>query len=317
MKLPGGLSAKFALTVSVLIVVTAVALGWFMVSHDIQLISRGLVYRGASLVRLLADRLEFDLQFTSEQRLAEQIEGVVKQEDVLYVVVQGADRRILASVKAAQLAEIPPLDLKRDAVHDRPYGDKTEVFRLRWGPDDVYEIVHKLTTRGGRSREEIGFGAGGEEQIIGWARIGMSLALQPINESVNSIKRTIMLVTSLVIVVAILAAVLLVKIIVRPLRDLAAGAERIEKGEFDLTVATKSKDEIGNLAVSFNRMAQAVRAREGDNARLVGALEETNRNLAMASQHKSQFLANMSHELRTPLNAIIGFSEILLNESES
>src|SRR5262249_32247387 len=129
--------------------------------------------------------------------------------------------------------------------------------------------------------------------------------------------RTTTAVTALVIVVGILAAVVLVKIIVRPVRDLAAGARRIEKGELDLEVPARSRDEIGDLAVSFNRMAQALRAREQENTRLLGALEETNRSLAMASQHKSQFLANMSHELRTPLNAIIGFSEILLNESES
>jgi signal transduction histidine kinase/DNA-binding response OmpR family regulator len=36
-----------------------------------------------------------------------------------------------------------------------------------------------------------------------------------------------------------------------------------------------------------------------------------------ANKLKSQFLANMSHELRTPLNAIIGYSELLLEESEA
>jgi signal transduction histidine kinase len=35
--------------------------------------------------------------------------------------------------------------------------------------------------------------------------------------------------------------------------------------------------------------------------------------LAEASQHKSQFLANMSHELRTPLNAILGYTELILD----
>src|SRR5262249_35056339 len=35
------------------------------------------------------------------------------------------------------------------------------------------------------------------------------------------------------------------------------------------------------------------------------------RQLAEASQHKSQFLANMSHELRTPLNAILGYTELI------
>ncbi|MFN8634797.1 MAG: GAF domain-containing protein [Chloroflexota bacterium] len=53
-----------------------------------------------------------------------------------------------------------------------------------------------------------------------------------------------------------------------------------------------------------------------ENARLFSELQEANRQLAEASQHKSQFLANMSHELRTPLNAIIGYSEMLQEEAE-
>jgi signal transduction histidine kinase len=53
------------------------------------------------------------------------------------------------------------------------------------------------------------------------------------------------------------------------------------------------------------------------NARLFSEIEEKGRELAMASQHKSQFLANMSHELRTPLNAIIGVSEMLREDVEA
>jgi signal transduction histidine kinase len=47
------------------------------------------------------------------------------------------------------------------------------------------------------------------------------------------------------------------------------------------------------------------------NARLFHEIEDKGRQLAEASQHKSQFLANMSHELRTPLNAILGYTELM------
>jgi GAF domain-containing protein len=53
-----------------------------------------------------------------------------------------------------------------------------------------------------------------------------------------------------------------------------------------------------------------------ENVRLYD-IEEKSRQLAEASQHKSQFLANMSHELRTPLNAIIGVSEMLREDAEA
>jgi signal transduction histidine kinase len=53
------------------------------------------------------------------------------------------------------------------------------------------------------------------------------------------------------------------------------------------------------------------------NARLFSEIEDKSRQLAEASQHKSQFLANMSHELRTPLNAIIGVTEMLREDAEA
>jgi signal transduction histidine kinase len=67
----------------------------------------------------------------------------------------------------------------------------------------------------------------------------------------------------------------------------------------------------GQIALVNTFADQAVIAIE--NVRLFDEIQDKSRQLAEASQHKSQFLANMSHELRTPLNAILGYTELIID----
>ena len=95
---------------------------------------------------------------------------------------------------------------------------------------------------------------------------------------------------------SVLAAFVLVymqsKKISKPIEEINKAARGIASGKFDKRVEVTSADEIGQLASSFNFMADSIEA-----------LEDT----------RSEFISDVSHELRTPMTSISGFIEGILD----
>ncbi len=167
-------------------------------------------------------------------------------------------------------------------------------------------------------------------------------------DQIHELKRDIFFIGLGGIGMGILLALLLARILLRPIGKLVEATERVAKGELAQTVDIQSNDEIGDLAKAFNQMVLQLkesrdhlekkveeRTRELEEKvvelnqtrtstlkmleRLQFAkqeLEKVNQELKEKDEAKMRFIGIASHELKTPLTAIKANIDFILSERE-
>jgi len=129
---------------------------------------------------------------------------------------------------------------------------------------------------------------GNEDMIIG--AIVMSTSMESLNENISEVVR----ITINGVIISCFAAFVMIyfssRSITKPLRQMNEAAKVIASGDFEKRIEVKSLDEIGQLAASFNNMAEGLNAQEDS---------------------RRAFVANISHDLRSPLTSMIGFLEAM------
>lgn len=127
-------------------------------------------------------------------------------------------------------------------------------------------------------------GNGGE--TVGYVAVSSSLA--PNGRMMRELAKTAVSSALLVLLAVMIAVYFISERVTSPLREMSSAAKKFADGKFDARVTVYGCDEVAELAVAFNQMAESLENLE---------------------KMRSSFIANVSHDLRTPMTTIAGFIE--------
>jgi signal transduction histidine kinase len=129
--------------------------------------------------------------------------------------------------------------------------------------------------------------------VLGGSVVLLRSSLHDSLRSIHLVRSRLLIAGLIALTASLLVGYLAASVFARRIRRLERAAERIADGDFGEPVTDPRKDELGQLAATFERMRQR---------------------LAQLEHARREFIANASHELRTPLFSLGGFLELMSDE---
>jgi signal transduction histidine kinase len=135
-----------------------------------------------------------------------------------------------------------------------------------------------------------------DDETVGWVLFAefageeFNQAESPEARFLENVNQSVLFGALAAIGVALVIGIFLARTISGPVREVTAATHMVAGGDLGYQVPVRTRDELGELAASFNRMSA---------------------DLARANQQRRQMTADIAHDLRTPLSVILGYMEAL------
>jgi signal transduction histidine kinase len=160
--------------------------------------------------------------------------------------------------------------------------------------------------------------SGGESMIGGYDRIetgnlllGTQIPKDAAYLSARELFSNLLGVSLVILLLTAVIGLILSHRITRPLEKLSEATREVAKGAFDIQVKSTHRDEIGNLSLSFNKMALELKDREKALKDAQAALIQSEKMSAFG-----QLSAGIAHEVKNPLAGILGYAQLSIKKLE-
>ena len=234
------LKVKLSLLITALVVLTVALVGLFLLRQQQQSLTAEMTKRGLTMAENFAAGAKTPLLTNDELTLGVLVTDAMKDPDVAYVIVSDQDGNVLAhsDARAVKTAVVRPKELE-------PLKNRVLVQTYKTPQGRIIDFAVPLVYSG---------------VPVGALYLGFSE--EAITAALASARNQALLITLLMVLAGLGGAVGLAALLSRPIFRLVQATGAIAAGNFNIEVPVASRDELGALTDSFNRMARSLREKE-------------------------------------------------------
>ena len=235
------LKVKLSLLITTLVALAVLLVSFSLLRRQEQALTEAVTRRGLSMAANLAAGGKSALATNDDLALNILIREALRDRDVAYVVFADEKGLVHAHSDVTLIGKpvVRPETLK-------PVGKELLVQKYRTSSDaEIIDISVPLVF---------------SKTPLGTLYVGF--ATRPITAAVSQARNQAVVITAFMVVLGLAGAVALATLLARPIHRLMEATDAVAQGDFSVSVPVTTRDELGVLTESFNRMAKSLREKE-------------------------------------------------------
>ncbi len=252
------LAFKFVSFTTIIIIIIAVFFSWYLIRKERILLEDELVKRGKVVTKAIATNCQYGVYTENYEILNNFIASAILEKDVVYAFIANKDGLILAHSNPTKIGST--FNFKRGV-------GEVKVKKTPWQNQTIYDISMLVRLdRGKLSSPTADFsiqnllerGIRVKDELLGFVNVGISN--NNLEASFENMKKNIFIFTTVIVAIGIMLGIMFANKISSPIKELSQAATSIAHGDLNQRVSYTSNDEIGDLAMVFNKMGEDLKA---------------------------------------------------------